>query len=174
MMVRQAWSVGILAIHRSSIKGFHRISFFTWPCVGHELRIFYQKIKFISYFNFILPVRKTMIRFRSINLKVNTVHITFLCNASNILINRKSISPSLWRGQYISWLSARRPGLGSRRSQVCPYSVLCSLWQWPWHSADHIFREARDSVSVQCSGPQSVAPLQETYRRAFGFKSWRV
>ena len=40
VMVSQAWSAGILAIHRPSIKRLHLISFLDPALFGHELRIF--------------------------------------------------------------------------------------------------------------------------------------
>ena len=41
VMVRQAWSAGILAIHRpSTLRDFIASHPLTQPCVGHELRIF--------------------------------------------------------------------------------------------------------------------------------------
>ena len=42
VMVRQAWSAGTLATHGPIMyRGFIASHPLTWPCVGHELRIFY-------------------------------------------------------------------------------------------------------------------------------------
>ena len=54
---------------------------------------------------------------------------------------------------------------------VCPLcSVLCCRWWWPRYCADHAFRGARPSVSVFCSDPQSLAPLQSSDPCAFGLQ----
>ena len=81
-------------------------------------------------------------------------HISF-SNPSVASPTSQLILQPFFRFSYATGSSLTSPG----EPPVCPLcSILCCFRRWPWHCTEHTFREACSCVSVQCSGPQSVAP----------------